>query len=78
MARSRYGTAATMDFEAPLTSLVWLTSVISIVSTWRPSHCMARMVQALMLSPAERRHPISTGNQLLHQIEPQESVRPGN
>ncbi len=30
IAKSRYGNVAKMNFEAPLTSLVWLTSVISI------------------------------------------------
>ena len=34
MARARYETAATMDFEAPLTQLVWLTSIVSIVLTY--------------------------------------------
>ncbi|MBV8205751.1 MAG: sodium-translocating pyrophosphatase [Acidobacteria bacterium] len=33
-ARARYGTADSMNFEAPLTSLVWLTSIISIVLTY--------------------------------------------
>jgi K(+)-stimulated pyrophosphate-energized sodium pump len=34
IAKSRYGNAAKMDFEAPLTSLVWLTSIISIALTY--------------------------------------------
>ncbi|SMO60200.1 sodium-translocating pyrophosphatase [Propioniciclava tarda] len=29
--KARYGTADAMDFEAPLTSLVWITSIVSIV-----------------------------------------------
>src|SRR5690348_8136750 len=33
-AKARYGTSDTMNFEAPLTSLVWLTSIISIVLTY--------------------------------------------
>jgi K(+)-stimulated pyrophosphate-energized sodium pump len=33
-ARSRYENADRMNFEAPLTSLVWLTSIISIVLTF--------------------------------------------
>jgi K(+)-stimulated pyrophosphate-energized sodium pump len=34
VAKSRYGNADKMNFEAPLTSLVWLTSFISIVMTY--------------------------------------------
>jgi K(+)-stimulated pyrophosphate-energized sodium pump len=34
VARSRYGNVDQMNFEAPLTSLVWLTSVVSIVLTY--------------------------------------------
>jgi K(+)-stimulated pyrophosphate-energized sodium pump len=34
VARARYGNADTMNFEAPLTSLVWLTSIISIGLTF--------------------------------------------
>jgi K(+)-stimulated pyrophosphate-energized sodium pump len=34
IAKSRYGNVAKMNFEAPLTSLVWLTSAISIAATY--------------------------------------------
>jgi K(+)-stimulated pyrophosphate-energized sodium pump len=34
IARGRYGTASSMNFEAPLTSLVWLTSIVSVVLTY--------------------------------------------
>jgi K(+)-stimulated pyrophosphate-energized sodium pump len=34
VAKARYGNADEMNFEAPLTSLVWLTSIISIVLTY--------------------------------------------
>jgi len=34
IAKSRYGTAATMNFEKPLTSLVWITSILSVVLTF--------------------------------------------
>jgi len=34
IARARYSDAARMNFEAPLTSLVWLTSIVSIVLTY--------------------------------------------
>ncbi len=34
MAKGRYGNANKMNFEAPLTSLVWVTSVVSVVFTF--------------------------------------------
>ncbi|HEX8802258.1 MAG TPA: sodium/proton-translocating pyrophosphatase, partial [Terriglobales bacterium] len=34
VAKARYGNADEMNFEAPLTSLVWLTSIVSIVLTF--------------------------------------------
>ncbi len=34
VAKARYGNADEMNFETPLTSLVWLTSIISIVLTY--------------------------------------------
>src|SRR5580692_10667011 len=34
IAKARYGNAATMNFEAPLTSLVWITSLTSIAFTY--------------------------------------------
>ena len=34
IAKARYGTAAKMNFEAPLTQLVWLTSIVSVVATY--------------------------------------------
>src|SRR5579883_689510 len=34
IAKARYGNADHMNFEAPLTSLVWITSVVSIVLTY--------------------------------------------
>lgn len=34
LARSRYGSAARMNFEAPLTSLVWITSIVSILGNF--------------------------------------------
>jgi K(+)-stimulated pyrophosphate-energized sodium pump len=40
LARLRYGTAARMNFEAPLTSLVWLTSIVSIVVTYTASYLL--------------------------------------
>ena len=40
IARSRYGKADSMHFEAPLTSLVWLTSIVSIALTYIASYLM--------------------------------------
>jgi K(+)-stimulated pyrophosphate-energized sodium pump len=40
VAKSRYGNAPTMNFEAPLTSLVWVTSIISVVLTYVVSYLM--------------------------------------
>jgi K(+)-stimulated pyrophosphate-energized sodium pump len=34
VAKSRYGNADKMNFEAPLTSLVWVTSIVSVVLTY--------------------------------------------
>ena len=40
IAKSRYGNVAKMNFEAPLTMLVWLTSILSIVLTYIISSLM--------------------------------------
>ncbi|HSS76794.1 MAG TPA: sodium-translocating pyrophosphatase [Thermoanaerobaculia bacterium] len=40
IAKSRYGNADTMNFEAPLTSLVWLTSILSVGVTYAISYLM--------------------------------------
>ncbi len=42
VARARYGAAGRMNFEAPLTSLVWLTSVVSLVLTYLASYMLIR------------------------------------
>jgi K(+)-stimulated pyrophosphate-energized sodium pump len=34
IAKARYGNADNMNFETPLTSLVWITSIVSIVATY--------------------------------------------
>jgi len=41
-ARARYGTATKMNFEAPLTSLVWITSVVSVVLTYIASYVLVQ------------------------------------
>src|SRR5213596_340957 len=40
IARGRYAKAARMNFEAPLTSLVWLTSIVSMVMTYAASYVL--------------------------------------
>ncbi|HKR02462.1 MAG TPA: sodium-translocating pyrophosphatase [Pyrinomonadaceae bacterium] len=40
VAKSRYARAERMNFEAPLTSLVWITSIISVVLTYVVSYLM--------------------------------------
>jgi K(+)-stimulated pyrophosphate-energized sodium pump len=39
-AKSRYGNVDKMNFEAPLTSLVWLTSIVSVVITYIVSYLL--------------------------------------
>ncbi len=38
--RARYGDASQMNFETPLTTLVWLTSIVSIVLTYVTSYIL--------------------------------------
>ena len=40
IAKARYGNADKMNFEAPLTSLVWLTSIVSVVITYVVSYLL--------------------------------------
>ncbi len=40
VAKSKYGNADQMNFEKPLTSLVWVTSIISIILTYIVSYLM--------------------------------------
>jgi K(+)-stimulated pyrophosphate-energized sodium pump len=40
VAKARFRDAETMNFEAPLTSLVWLTSVVSVLVTYGVSYLM--------------------------------------
>jgi K(+)-stimulated pyrophosphate-energized sodium pump len=40
IAKARYGDVARMNFEAPLTSLVWLTSIVSVALTYVVSHLL--------------------------------------
>ncbi len=38
IAKARFGNADKMNFETPLTTLVWLTSIVSIIATYFVSH----------------------------------------
>jgi K(+)-stimulated pyrophosphate-energized sodium pump len=40
VAKARYGHAAQMNFEAPLTSLVWVTSIVSVLLTYAVSYAL--------------------------------------
>jgi K(+)-stimulated pyrophosphate-energized sodium pump len=40
IAKARFGNADTMNFEAPLTSLVWLTSILSVGVTYAASYLL--------------------------------------
>ncbi len=40
LARARYGAVTRMNFEAPLTSLVWLTSLVSVGLTYAASYSL--------------------------------------
>ena len=40
IAKASYGNADKMNFEAPLTSLVWLTSIVSVVVTYVVSYLL--------------------------------------
>jgi K(+)-stimulated pyrophosphate-energized sodium pump len=40
IAHAKYGNSDEMDFEAPLTSLVWITSIVSIILTFIVSYYM--------------------------------------
>jgi K(+)-stimulated pyrophosphate-energized sodium pump len=40
IARARYANASTMNFEAPLTTLVWLTSLVSVALTYLVSYVL--------------------------------------
>ncbi|MGB8477879.1 MAG: sodium-translocating pyrophosphatase, partial [Acidobacteriaceae bacterium] len=44
IAKAKYGSAAEMNFEAPLTSLVWLTSIVSIGLTYLISYFIIPML----------------------------------
>ena len=40
MAKAKYGNASKMNFEAPLTVLVWLTSIVSVAATYLVSYLL--------------------------------------
>ena len=68
IAKARYGNVDKMNFEAPLTSLVWLTSIVSVAITYvgvlppdprpRRRHAVVEAVDDHHLRHAGRRdHP---------------------
>jgi K(+)-stimulated pyrophosphate-energized sodium pump len=40
VAKGKYATATRMNFEAPLTTLVWLTSIVSVITTYAASYLL--------------------------------------
>src|SRR2546430_12393573 len=44
IAKARYGNAGDMNFEAPLTSLVWITSIVSIIATYVVSYLIVPLL----------------------------------
>ena len=46
IAKARYGNAGDMNFEAPLTTLVWLTSIVSIALTYVVSYLIVPVLGA--------------------------------
>jgi K(+)-stimulated pyrophosphate-energized sodium pump len=40
IAKAKYGNAPKMDYEAPLTTLVWLTSIVSVILTYIVSYML--------------------------------------
>jgi K(+)-stimulated pyrophosphate-energized sodium pump len=46
IAKSKYATVRTMNFEAPLTALVWVASITSIVATYVASYALIGTISA--------------------------------
>ena len=86
IAKARYGNASKMNFEAPLTSLVWLTSIVSVVLTyivsyrahrgaWR-RHAVVEAVDDHHVRHARRRDHSRAGQGLhVGGVEPREGSR---
>ena len=74
VARGRYASATRMNFEAPLTSLVWLTSIVSVVTDLRRllrphprprrRHAVVEALHRDHLRDAGRRHHPRAGQDL--------------
>ena len=59
IATASYGSAAKMNFEAPLTTLVWLTSIVSVVLTYVLSYLLipvARRQHLAVVAAVDRHH----------------------
>ena len=42
LSKAKYNKADDLDFEKPLTSLVWITSIFSIIATFAASYCLLK------------------------------------
>jgi K(+)-stimulated pyrophosphate-energized sodium pump len=51
IAKAKYGDAHEMNFEAPLTSLVWITSIVSIVLTYLISYAIIPVLNGNAAQP---------------------------
>ena len=89
IAKAKYGNADKMNFEAPLTTLVWLTSIVSVVLTYvvsLPDDSRSRrrhlaLVEALdrhhLRHAGRRDHPRIRQGVHLHRIAPRARGRHG-
>ena len=86
IASAKYKDSDEMDFEAPLTSLVWITSIVSIVLTYIVSYLMLptsgrrnAVVEAgfdhLLRNPGGRAHTRTGQGLHFNQIHPREGSR---
>jgi hypothetical protein len=86
IAKAKYANSDEMDFEAPLTSLVWITSIVSIILTYIVSYLMIptlgrrnAVVEAgfhhLVRNPGGRAHPRIGQGLHFNQIGPRERSR---
>ena len=53
LAKARYGNADKMNFEAPLTQLVWVTSIVSVLFTFAASYLLIPILGGRRLAVVE-------------------------
>ena len=86
IAKAKYANSDEMDFEAPLTSLVWITSIVSIILTFIVSYMMIpdsrrrnALVEAgfhhLLRNPGGRDHPRTGQGLHFNQLGPRAGSR---